>query len=79
MKNASWRLSLARLAGIAAILSLPAFVWLGWWHLSVSLLLAIAAAALTPGPPTRGENRWRQQFHALQRRLHPHSWRPGRW
>jgi len=71
------RLVLARIAGIAAIISLPTFVWLGWWQLAVSGVLALAAALVAPRPPARGERRWRRLIHALQRRIHPHSWRPG--
>jgi hypothetical protein len=71
-------LAVSRAAGLLAILSAPAFVWIGWWQLGVSLGLAVVAALLAPQPVHRGTHgRLRRMREALSRRMHPHSWRPG--
>ncbi len=71
--------ALARTLGVLAIVTLPAFVWFGWWMLGVSCALAIGAAFLTPGSASHpSEGRWRKRMRALQQKAHPHSWRPGK-
>jgi hypothetical protein len=70
---------LARTAGLLAVVTLPAIIWLGWWQLAVSAGLAIVAAAATPNPELGEHEGWlRRQLRVLQLRRNPHSWRPGR-
>jgi hypothetical protein len=73
-------LALARAVGILAIISLPAFIWFGWWQLAVSFGLAVVSALLAPGTTHRpAEGRLRRVIRGFQQRTHPHSWRPGHW
>jgi len=76
--NEHGRVALARITAVLAILSLPAFVWVGWWGLAVSGMLAVLSATLTPRPARRGAGRWQTRINALRLRFRPHSWRPGR-
>lgn len=77
--NANHRMIAARVLAVLAVVSLPAFVWLGWWQLVVSVLLGVAAVVVTPrGEHKRHPDRRSSLFRTIQQRLHPHSWRPGR-
>jgi hypothetical protein len=75
--NETHRLVAARVLAALAIVSLPAFIWLGWWQLVVSIGFGVAAVMIAPHPDHhRTSGRTSRLFRALQQRLHPHSWRP---
>jgi hypothetical protein len=71
-------LGASRAAGLLAVISAPAFAWIGWWQLGVSLGLAVLSALLAPVATRHGTHgHLRRMREALWRRMHPHAWRPG--
>ena len=69
--------AVSRSLGLLAVVSAPAVIWFGWWTLAVSGALAVASAALAPRE-IRERHPARQMLDRVNRKLHPHSWRPGR-
>ena len=67
----------SRTLGLLGVLSAPAVIWFGWWTLALSGSLAVASAVLAPRE-IREHHPARQMMHRINRKLHPHSWRPGR-
>jgi len=74
----SARITIAKIAALLALVTLPAFIWFGWWMLGVSVSLAVLAAVITPRGRRRVTLRQRMadMRAAIGRRIHPHSWRP---
>lgn len=67
--------AVSRTLGLLGVVSAPAVIWFGWWTLVVSGALAVASALLAPRE-TREHHPARQLADRINRRLHPHSWRP---
>jgi hypothetical protein len=67
----------SRTLGLLGVVSALAVIWFGWWTLGVSVALAVASAVLAPRE-IREHHPARQLFDNVNRKLHPHSWRPGR-
>lgn len=68
--------TVSRTLGLLGVLTAPAVVWFGWWSLAISGALAVASAALAPRRK-RERHPARRLIGRLDRRLHPHRWRPG--
>lgn len=62
------------LLGVVSALTVPLF---GWWMLALAAALAVAASVLAPRE-IRERHPARQLIDRVNRKLHPHSWRPGR-
>ncbi|HEX6070614.1 MAG TPA: hypothetical protein VFZ18_12340 [Longimicrobiaceae bacterium] len=67
----------SRTLGLLGVVSTLAVIWFGWWTLAISGALAVAAALLAPRE-IRQHHAARQVVDSVNRKLHPHSWRPGR-
>jgi hypothetical protein len=72
-----YRLSAARLLGVASIVAAPMMVLFGWWMLAVGVLLGMTAAVVAPRPESRGHpRRLRRTLNRVHVRINPHLWRP---
>jgi hypothetical protein len=68
----------ARALGVAAVATVSAFVWVGWWVLAISTGLAVAAGLIAPRERrVPRQSAYRRYRWAVERRLYPHAWRPG--
>lgn len=67
----------SRTLGLLGVVSTLAVIWFGWWTLAVAAALTVASAVLAPRE-IREHHAARQMLDRVNRRLHPHSWRPGR-
>lgn len=72
------RIRIAKIATVLAFVTLPLFIWFGWWLLGVSVGFAILAAAVSPrGAPRRGLRQRAADLRArILRRIRPPDWRP---
>jgi hypothetical protein len=72
-------LVLARTLAALAILTTPTFVWFGWWTLAISIGIGVFAVLAEPRPEgIPAEGLLARVAAGVNRRLHPHAWRP-RW